>query len=178
MKKFVLLLIKVLILIQFTNAQNYQQLSFTTIDGENFSLSFYSGKKVLFVIAPLSQTDSGFVQLQSFVSRYHDTVKVIAIPSFEEGYQASNATTLKALYNNTGIVLSEGMYTKKSSGANQSPLMKWLTDKNRNYHYDMDAQGIGQKFFVSEKGSLFAVLVPQTSLQHPIIDAIVHTNNQ
>jgi glutathione peroxidase len=178
MKKLILFLVNIFILAQLTNAQGYQQLSFTTIDGENFSLSFYSGKKVLFIIAPLAQADSSFTQIQSFASRYQDTVKVIAIPSFEDGYQATNATALKAMYSNTGIVLTEGMHTKKTSGANQSLLMKWLTDKSRNYHYDMDAQGIGQKFFVSEQGSLFAVLVPQTSLQHPIVNSIVHTSVQ
>jgi glutathione peroxidase len=178
MKKVVLSLLKVFLLVQMANAQDYQQLSFNTMDGQSFSLSFFSGKKVLFVIAPLAQSDSTFLQLQSFLNRYHDTVKVVAIPSFEYGYQPSNASAIKSLYNNTGIILTEGMYTKKTSGTNQSAIMKWLTDKNRNYHYDMDVQGIGQKFFVSEKGSLFGVLVPQTSLQHPIVNAIVHANVQ
>jgi hypothetical protein len=77
-----------------------------------------------------------------------------------------------------GIVLTEGMYTKKTSGKNQSALMQWLTDRTKNTHFDMDSWGIGHKFFVNSKGRLYAVMPPQTSLQHPIIQNIVHSKDQ
>jgi hypothetical protein len=81
---------------------------------------------------------------------------------------------MQAMYKKMGIVLTEGMYTKKSSGSNQSALMKWLTDRTKNRHFDIDSEGIGQKFIVNATGRLFAVLPPQVSLQAGVFNKIVH----
>jgi hypothetical protein len=69
------------------------------------------------------------------------------------------------------------MYTRKSSGASQSVLMQWLTDKTKNMHFNMDASGIGHKFFIAGTGQLFASLPAQASLASPIIDRVVHMNS-
>jgi len=175
MKKIILFLIFTS-LIYVGKSQNFHDLSFKNIDGNQVSANTFISKKVLFIIIPLSATDSLFTQLQAFRSRYDDTVKIVGIPSFEDGFQTSNSTTLKNLYNPLGIILTEGMYTKKSS-PNQSVLAKWLTDKTKNRHFDADSKGIGSKFFVSGTGRLFAVMPPQTLLGSQIINRIVRSPN-
>ena len=158
--------------------QNFSQLSFKTISGDSVSLSSFSGKKTLFFIAPLNQSDPAYGQIQAFKNRYLDTVRVVAVFSYEDGYQSSNASAIQNLYNGMSIILTEGVYTKKTSGTNQSTLMKWLTKKTMNLHFDMDSGGIGHKFFVTESGRLFAVMPAQTSLSSTIIDKIVHSASQ
>lgn len=178
MKKIIFIVGSTVILSLHGNAQSFYQLSFRKISGDTVSLNSYFNKKVFFFIAPLSASDSNFIQLQAFKNRYHDTVQVVAVLSFEDGYQNSMASAIQSLYNNSGVVLTEGMYTKKTSGSNQSPVMKWLTTRTQNTHYDQDSQGIGQKFFVNSGGRLFAVMPSQVSLGSTIIDRIVHTGGQ
>jgi glutathione peroxidase len=178
MKKTSIILMVTFFMSLATYGQNYFDLSFTNTNGESISVNSLAGKKTLFLILPLSQNDSNFNQLQSFKNRYLDTVRIVGVLSYEAGYQNSNAATIQSLYTSMGIIVTGGMYTKKSSGPDQSELMKWLTDKTKNRHFDMDATGIGHKFFVNESGRLYAVLPPQTALSATIIDKIVHSGSQ
>ena len=68
------------------------------------------------------------------------------------------------------VLLTEGMFTKKSAGVNQSALMKWLTNRSMNKRFEEDAGGVGQKFFADEKGKLYSVLVAQIPLFSPAVD--------
>jgi glutathione peroxidase-family protein len=176
-KSLIFFVVLVLINLQL-HSQNISQISFKTLSGDTVLLSSLLGKKTLFFIVPLNQNDPHFSQLQAFKNRYGDTVRIVGIPSIEDGFITSGSSSLQNLYGSMGIQLSEGMYTKKSSGTNQSSLMKWLTNKNQNLHFDMDASGIGHKFFVSESGRLFAVMPSQARLGSPIIDRIVHSTSQ
>lgn len=160
------------------NSQNFHQLSYKSLSGDTVLLSSFTGKKTMFFIAPLNQSDSAYSKLQAFKSRYLDTVRIVCVLSVEDGYQSSIASSIQNLYSGMGVLLTEGMYTKKSSGSNQSSLMRWLTNKTHNLHFDMDAGGIGYKFFVTESGRLFAVMPSQTPLNSPIIDRIVHSSAQ
>ena len=154
-------------------AQSIYSISLKNIDGDSVSLEQYSGKKVLFIVLPLNNTDSLFSQITRFQSRYGDSLRVIGLLSREDGYQEAHKPAVKAMYAGWNILLTEGLNTKKASGKDQSPLMQWLTDRTKNLHFDMDCRGVGQKFFVSESGGLYAVLGPRTSLDLPIIDKIV-----
>ncbi len=178
MKKCILSGCLALIIAGVLQAQNFYQLPVRTIDGDTIRLSEHAGKKILFTLLPLSQQDSIYQQVLDFRSRYGDTVVVIGILSGEDGYSTSAASSVRSLYAGTGIILTEGMQTRKSSGSSQSPLLQWLTDKSKNQHYDMDATGIGHKFFVSGAGRLFASLSKQSSFHSPIINRIVHSNAQ
>ena len=178
MKKIILFLGFIIITGQFVLSQNFSQMSFKTVTGDSVLLSSFAGRKTLFFIVPLNQSDPIYSQLQAFKNRYLDTVRIVGVLSIEDGYQSASATAVQNLYSNMGIILTEGMYTKKSAGANQATLMKWLTHKNGNLHFDMDAGGTGQKFFVNETGRLYAVMPPQTQLLSPVIDRIVHSSSQ
>ena len=179
MKKTSILLLILSFITMTSISQSFQQLSFQSINNDSISVSSYLGKKTLFVVVPFNSTDSVYGQLQAFKNRYLDTVRIVGILSFEDGYQSANAAAIQNIYSSLGIILTNGMYTKKGS-ANQSSIMKWFTHKTQNIHYDMDSEGIGQKFFVNESGRLFAVLPPQANLNpnNRIIDKIVHSGAQ
>jgi glutathione peroxidase len=145
--------------------------SFSDINKKSIRLKDFAGKKLLFIILPVSATDSLTAQLKSFMATYGDKVQVIGVLSQEDGYSKGSKTAIKTMYQNTGILVTDGMRSRKGNG--QSPLMKWLTNKNENGHFDMDAKGPGQKFFVNEQGKLYAVL-GQLSLSSPFINKIVN----
>jgi glutathione peroxidase len=178
MKKLLILLFVSGVFSIIASGQSVYDLSFTNIDGGSVSLSTYEGKRILFIIAPVSAADSlRLDEIKTFQQRYgKDTLAIIGIMSNEDGYSAGNNTAIKNLYQTREIeiVLTGGMYTKKSAGANQSSLLQWLTEKDQNRRFDFDANGIGHKFFVSKGGKIFGSLLPNTSLADPVCDWMMH----
>ena len=67
------------------------------IDGSPVAFSSYQGSKVLFIIAPTKLGDSSMVDdIDSFKVKYGDTIKLVGIMSFEDGYADSNKAAIKA----------------------------------------------------------------------------------
>jgi glutathione peroxidase-family protein len=110
-----------------------------------------------------------------FCKKYKDSAVIIGIPSLEDGYTEGNKAVVKKRLNSNKVcfLLTEAMTTRKASGAQQSPLMQWLTNKDLNTHFDQDAKGAGHKFFVDETGELYGVMPPAAPLSHPIFDRIM-----
>jgi glutathione peroxidase len=147
------------------------------IDGNTIQLSSYSDKKILFIILPASTEDSAVtpVQLTTLANKYAGSLVVIGMPAEEWGFTPSIKTQVKALYSGlpSNFILAEGMKVKKASGEQQSPLFQWLTDKNRNKHFDREVTSTGEKFFVDEEGSLYGVIGKNLQLSNPITDRII-----
>lgn len=161
-----LLLIMVL-LVSSTQSQSIHNLSFTDINGANIQMSSFSGKKVVFVIAPVNQSDSLLIsEIRQFRDIYRDSIVLIGVMSSEDGFSAANSSAVKALYEQRGIpiILTAGMYTKKSAGASQSAIMQWLTKRTSNARFNIDAMGVMHKFFVNAEGKLYGVISPRVSL--------------
>jgi glutathione peroxidase-family protein len=157
-------------------AQSIYDISIRSITGDPIAISQCAGKKLLITILPLDQQGDGYQQLIAFKARYADSIQVIGIPAFESGYEPGKDTSLRQLYDNTGIILAEGMHVLKSAGSLQSTLMRWLTDATRNHYANVNNPGVGHKFFISESGKLYAVFSAQTSLGSVIVDRVVHDN--
>ena len=173
MKKSIPLFLVGFLLATACFSQSIYDISFNDIDGNSISISQYQGKKVLFLVAPIGISDSLLLNdIQSFQYHFKDSIKIIGILSNEDGYSSANKDAIKALFQNRNIniVLTEGMYTHKSSGASQSSLLKWLTYKNQNSRFDTDVSGIGHKFFLGRIGKMFGSIPGSISLQDPICD--------
>lgn len=182
MKKWIAILLVNLVTITVGLGQSIHSLSFNNIDGGNVSLNTYQGFKTMFVIAPVSASDSNRLkQLKNFYVRYGDSIKIIGIMSIEDGYNSANNAAIKNLYDSNGIniniVLTNGMYTKKAAGSSQSGLMKWLTEKDDNLRYDTDAKGLWDKYFVNKSGKLYGISGPGTSLLGGSVGWIVYREN-
>jgi glutathione peroxidase len=140
------------------------------IEGGTQNLSTYQGKKVMVVTLPLIQTaaaDSFLYALDTIATRHVAHLKVIAVPAMEDGYTAAQKQRLQTWYRsklNAGVVITEGLYTRKISGAQQHPLFKWLTSATENEHLDIDVEGPGYKFFTNSNGGLYGVLRPQSKM--------------
>jgi uncharacterized membrane protein len=124
------------------------------IEGGTQNLTTYQGKKIMVVTLPLIQTaaaDSFLYALDTIATRHAAHLK----QRLQTWYRSKL---------NAGVVITEGLYTRKTSGAQQHPLFKWLTSATENEHLDIDVEGPGYKFFTNNNGGLYGVLRPQSKM--------------
>jgi glutathione peroxidase len=140
------------------------------ISGNTINLNTYNGKKILFIIAPFKATDSSVTRLKVFANA-KDSVQVIGILSFEDGYTSSMREVVKALYQGSKVLLTEACFTRRANA--QPPVLQWLTNYNRNGHFNKDVAGIGQLFIVNNQGGLFAVLPPSVAIDSPVVTKLI-----
>jgi len=144
--------------------------SVPTIEGGSQGLSAYQGKRMLIVTLPIQQTvaaDSFLYSLDTLASAHSANFKVIGVPSYEDGYTVSQRNQLQQWYRsklNTNITITEGLYTRRTSGTQQHGLFKWLTDPELNESFDIDVTGPNFKFFVKEDGGLYGVIESLTKI--------------
>jgi glutathione peroxidase len=153
--------------------------SVISIEGVNKPLSAYQGKKLLIVTLPIQQNnsnDSLLHSLDSIRAVYAGSLVIIGVPAYEDGYTLSMKESLKQWYRSIlsmDIIVTEGLYTRKTSGNQQHPLFKWFTDKNRNDHFDKDVTGPKNKFIVWTTGELLGVLGAQTKIGSSTINDLL-----
>ncbi|TAM92959.1 MAG: hypothetical protein EPN39_21220 [Chitinophagaceae bacterium] len=173
--KYVFSVMAVFLLLSFRPPDGIYDITITTMDGNKIALSQYKGKKLLFILLPLSAQDTtvSIHDIARLQTKYQNSLVVICIPAYESGYKTQDAGKLKKIYENASvnIIMTKGMKVKK--GTDQSPLFQWLTSKGRNHHFDQDARGVGNKFFVDEQGELYAVMGPELTLAAPLTDIIL-----
>lgn len=170
--KFFLFLSLVVIVTLHAKSQSLYQYTIFDINGDTIHLKTDS-TRMLFIIAPVNPSDTLISHIAAFKNKYGNQIKVIGVLSREDGYNDANKTVVKQIYDTTGVILTEGVYTHKTSGEQQAPFMKLFTHKDMNWYFDTDVVGVGQKFFVSRFGRLHAVLRPQTPLEGPAIKRIM-----
>jgi hypothetical protein len=173
--KYLLKFLSVLCFI-YSGFQGFSQTVYTqrleNIDGDSIGLHAMAGNKMMFIVLPLSK-DSLSAQVIAFAGGVHN-IKVIGILSYEAGYTLAKRDSIRAMYATSNIYLTAGMYIQK--GASQSPFMQWLTDYNKNNHFNKDAAGIGTKFFVNEQGILYSFLSPAVPLSSPVVAKVINTS--
>jgi glutathione peroxidase-family protein len=153
---------------------------FTTIDDEDRSMQEFNGKKIMIVILPVTQTTDDSLFLRSVVrasENYGDKISIIGVPSFEDGFNTEDSNNVAFYYRSVMgrvITLGKGMYTKKTSGENQHPLFSWLTHADQNDHFDEDASGVKEKFFINEKGELYGIVSADGELDNDLMDRMVN----
>jgi len=168
---FKAILISSLFLLSGTTCmESIYTLSVVTIEGNTRAMGTYSGKKLLIITLPTVQNSSNDLLLHDLDSlglANADSLIIIATPSYEDGYTPANKSALTTWYRsilNSNIVITDGLYTRKTSGTQQHPLFKWLTDKEKNGHFDLDVTGTRNKFFIWTDGELTGVLSAETKL--------------
>jgi glutathione peroxidase len=165
------LLFSILIISSGFLATSIYDFTVTTMDDEDINLKTYSGKEVLFVVLPTTHTksDTSFLfTLDSIYQNFADSLQIIGVPSYEDGYVDEDMDSLKTWYQSlldSNIVISVAMHTRKSQGEIQHPLFAWLTNQTKNGHFNIDAQGARQVFFISKTGILHAIAKPSADLK-------------
>lgn len=163
---FGICIIGTIVLVQ-TSIYSY---SVAKLEGGDQSLSAFQNKKILVITLPVQQnagSDSLLYSLDTLAAARTSSLAVIATPSFEDGYSISQQSELLQWYRSklgSYILITDGLYSRKTSGSQQHPLYKWLTDATLNGVFDMDVTGPNYKFIVRGNGQLYGVLPPQTKI--------------
>jgi len=156
------------------------KIHFITIDGEDKALQEFSGKKIMIVILPTTQTADDSAFLRSVVKaseNYSNKISVIGMPSFDDGYNEADSNKVAYFYRMSmgrTITISKAMYTRKTSHGKQHSLFSWLTHADQNGHFDTDATGVGEKFFINENGELYGIISAKGQLNNQLMDQMVN----
>jgi glutathione peroxidase len=130
------------------------------IDGNNFSLSQFQGKKILFVnTASNSIYTSQYASLEQLYERYRDSLVIIAIPSNSFGNDSADNATIKNFVTtnyNIQYILTQKMDV---IGDSQTPLYSWLTHLEQNSMMSNAINGDFYKFLVDSSGRLVGAFV-------------------
>ncbi|MGI4751056.1 MAG: glutathione peroxidase [Janthinobacterium lividum] len=126
-----------------------------TIDGKNFNLAAYKGKKLLIVnTASKCGFTPQYAELQKLADQYKDKVVVIGFPANNFGGQepGANLAIKEFCQKNYGVTfpLSEKISVK---GDDISPLFKFLTT-TANPDFTGEIQWNFEKFLIDENGKL------------------------
>lgn len=126
-----------------------------TIDGKNFNLAAYKGKKLLIVnTASKCGFTPQYAELQKLADQYKDKVVVVGFPANNFGGQepGANLAIKEFCQKNYGVTfpLSEKVSVK---GDDISPLFKFLTT-TANPDFTGEIQWNFEKFLIDENGKL------------------------
>lgn len=177
---------KLFILLTLVCTQAYSQNSsiynnqFTTLDNRSHTLAEFKGKRIMIVVLPTSKStaDSAILSIINlFGSQNADNVTIIGIPSIEDGYATAIAANFNGWYQKLlgpNIIITAGMNSRKS-GAQQHPVLAWLTHAVKNGHFDQDIAGPGQIYFINETGQLYGEVSPAVSITTKILNKILHS---
>ena len=170
-----MLLFPLLIILSSFMLKSFYDISVRTINGNILSMSDYKNKKLMIVILSTEKTDTAYLQsLDSLSRQYADSITMIGVPAYE-GSQPDSVTALQNYYQTylgSQFIITEMMYTTKASGR-QNELFEWLSNKDENQHFDMDAAGAGTKYFINGNGELYGVFVPQIPLSGRLINRMI-----
>lgn len=178
MKK-ILLITGLVVAYSFTFLPGVYDYAITTADDIEHPMSAYQGQKMLIVILSATQTadDSAYLQrLDSISIAYQSQLKIIAVPSYEDGFTDDTVAALLPWYQSqldAGIVLTQGMRTHKSSGTEQHPLFGWLTNAGQNGHFEEEVGGPGQMYFINEQGDLYGVFGPSAKWSNKVLNRML-----
>lgn len=153
--------------------QTFHDFIVKDIDGKEFDLALYKGKKVLVVnVASKCGLTPQYKDLQALYDRYKDqNFVVIGFPAnnFMGQEPGTNAEIKEFCTLNYGVTFP--MMNKISvKGKDQAPLYNWLTHKSENGKIDQEVTWNFQKFLIDENGNLVDVLQPKES---PMSEKIV-----
>jgi glutathione peroxidase len=144
----------------FTLLSGIYNFNLNDIDGNNFNLSQYRGKKILFVnTASKSSFTSQYASLERLYQKYKDSLIIIAIPSNSFGNESRDNAQIKQFVTNTYHI--HFIVTQKTDvmGTNQSPLYKWLSHIEQNTIMSNAINDDFYKFLVDGSGKLVGAYV-------------------
>lgn len=133
-------------------------------------LSEFQGKKILIITLPIQQSveaDSMLYCLDTLASSHAPELAVIAVPAYEDGFTTALKDSLMQWYRNklgNYIIITDGLFTRKTSGTLQHPLFKWMTSDDLNEVFNVDVEGPAFKFFIKTNGQLYGVIGPQAKI--------------
>ena len=162
-------------LVSITTAQTKRFYDFTTsdIDGNEFSMAQFKGKKVLVVnVASECGNTTQYETLESMYKKYgSDNFVVIGFPANNFGGQEPGTNAEIKTFCASMFHVTFPMMSKISvKGDDMDPIYHWLTSKTKNGLMDAPVTWNFQKFMINEDGSLEGMVKPDVD---PNCDRII-----
>ena len=154
------------------NSYNYKDnLSFynikvKTIDGEDFDLSTYKGKKLLVVnVASKCGLTPQYKQLEELYKEYkNQNFAVLAFPSSDFANQEYSDSQKISSFCQKNYGVTFPIFEKVSvKGKSKHFIYQWLTEKNKNGKKNVSVLWNFQKFIIDEIGQWVDYFLPTTS---------------
>jgi glutathione peroxidase len=180
MMRHIAIAVVAVFLISFVAEPSIYDLSLYTVDQKLIKLEVFKGKKILFISLPAYQWNETLIKdLNSFSKRYRDKVAIVGITSNDKNYKANTdalASRLKSTLTKD-IIFTPASYFEMPGTDSTRNLLKWLTYKKLNKHFDVP-DFRGKRFFVDENGELYAVMGATRPLMDPGFEGIINRPRQ
>ena len=160
------------LLLSCMNSYNYEDnLSFydikvKTIDGEDFDLSTFKGKKLLVVnVASKCGLTPQYKQLEELYKEYKNhNFTVLAFPSSDFANQEYTDSQKISSFCQKNYGVTFPIFEKVSvKGKSKHYIYQWLTEKNKNGKKNVSVLWNFQKFIIDENGQWVDYFLPTTS---------------
>ena len=140
------------------------ELSYTSIDGKEVTISEFRGKKILFVnVASRCGFTPQYEGLEELYEKYSDKITVIGFPANDFMNQEPESNEEIAKFCKTTYGVKFPMSEKTSVvGKDKHEIYKWLTDNSLNGWNDVEPKWNFHKYLVDENGELIAVFPSAT----------------
>jgi len=168
MRKFktaIFLIAITLISINMSSQKSFYDFKVETLEGEEFSLSKFKGKKVMVVnTASKCGLTGQYEQLEAIYKEYGNKNFVIV------GFPANNfmkqepgtAEEIRTFCTKNYGVTFPMMAKISVKGDDMAPIYQWLTQKEKNGVVDSKVKWNFQKYLIDESGKLVKVISPRT----------------
>ena len=171
LKKYLFVFLTTLLL-SCMNSYNYEEnLSFydikvKTIDGEDFDLSTFKGKKLLVVnVASKCGLTPQYKQLEELYKEYkNQNFEVLAFPTSDFANQEYSDSQKISSFCQKNYGVTFPIFEKVSvKGKSKHFIYQWLTEKNKNGKKNVSVLWNFQKFIIDENGQWVDYFLPTTS---------------
>ena len=123
------------------------------------ALSDDRSKKIIVSVFDASNPDKDQLRLlDKIYKNSNGQVAVIAIPLSDFGIPRPLAELKSILRDSLNLSFEVSDISRGKAGPNQNVLIKWLTSKNLNNHFDLDVNVPGEIYFISDSGFFYATL--------------------
>lgn len=151
--------------IKMSSPKSLYDVKIDSLQGKSIDLSFYKGKKILFVnVASKCGFTPQYKDLQKLYNQYQDTLVIIGVPCNQFGKQepGSSDEIEEFCQANYGVsfLITEKVDVK---GKEQHPLYTWLTQRAQNGRKSSTVKWNFQKYLVDEHGELIDYYYSTTS---------------
>ncbi|TAN15354.1 MAG: hypothetical protein EPN37_09545 [Chitinophagaceae bacterium] len=153
-------------------------IQFKGLNGDTIDMASYRGKKIIVAGFASGGTDlSEWRLLDSLYRKNQNKLVVIAVPLSDLVSVNSGVVPTKQMLRDSlhiSFPIAAQGKGRKEQGANQQPLLHWLTNKEENGHFNTDIVEDGQLFIINEAGRLYAVLRKKSLYKKALIDRILN----
>jgi hypothetical protein len=140
-----------------------------SMKGDNLSTKQFNGKKVIYFVCEVNEINiSKLKQLDSIVKANSQSMAAIVIPISDfSGNKKIDLKEWKKIEAATSFLLITDVgKAKRSNGTSQHSLLKWLSSKDLNGHYDFDFNKAGQIFMTNESGRMYACFMEEVDFSN------------